>query len=116
MKNTFKSWSDEELQIVDEMMKENYTFRDIGKTLGRTENAVRNVFRNIIYHQLLQNEPKIVAKKYHLTLEDLHESIVHPKYALREESNFPWKTLASLALVGSAYYAHLLYNNWMMLG
>lgn len=112
MKNTFKSWSETELQILDGMMRDNYSWKDIAKTLGRTENAVRNAFRNIVYHQLLVHEPSAIAKKYHITVDDLHESIVHPKYAIAEPTPFPWKTLLTFLTLGGAYYAHLLCKNW----
>lgn len=102
--------------MLDRMMKDDFTWRDIARILGRTENAVRNAFRNIVYHQLLDNKPIDVATKYNMTVEDLRDTIVHPKYALDESKPFPWKTMLSLLAFGGAYYTHLLYKNWTALG
>lgn len=102
--------------VVDEMMRAKHTMKAIGKELGRSENAVRNAFRNIIYHQLLTNDPAKIAKKYHMALHELHDDIVHPKYALPVHKPVPWTALTTMMLIGCAYYTHLVYKNWVMLG
>lgn len=115
MKNSCKSWSEEELQILDEMLRAKHSMKVIGKALGRTENAVRNAFRNIVFHQLLTSDARKIAKQYHMDVRDLHETIVHPKYAIPVHKQFPWGALTTLVLIGGSYYAHLLCKNWMML-
>lgn len=115
MKNSCKSWTDEELAALDTMVRNRKTMRQIAKELARSENAVRNAFRNIIFHQLLEWDADVVAKQYHLTMHELYNDIVPPKYAVtpKEDSTYAyWVALTAFLTVGSAYYAHLVFNNW----
>ncbi len=116
MRNACKSWTDEELTNLDQMVRDRFSMRSIAKTLARSENAVRNAFRNIVFHQLLDYDAETVAKQYHLTMHELYNDIVHPKYALTPADNRTtrayWAALATFLTVGCAYYAHLVFDNW----
>ena len=39
-KNHGKSWSDEEVEVIRQLVKENVSGPDIGRRLGRTEDAI----------------------------------------------------------------------------
>ena len=49
-KNHGKSWSDEEVEVIRQLVKENVSGPDIGRRLGRTEDAVyaKAALENII--------------------------------------------------------------------
>ena len=49
-KNLGKSWSDEEVEVIRQLVKENVSGPDIGRRLGRTEDAVyaKAALENII--------------------------------------------------------------------
>ena len=123
-KNSCKSWTDEDLATLDQLARRNYSMRSIGKILGRSENAVRNAFRNILFHQLLDTDASTVAYQYHLHMDELANDIVHPKYALLDTADdtthrsghfhvfTAWAALTALLAVGGAYYAHLVSNHW----
>lgn len=116
MKNSCKSWTDDELITLDQMVRNRMSMKTIARTLARSENAVRNAFRNIVFHQLLDFDAETVSKQYHLTMHELYNDIVHPKYALvptdYHTTRAYWAALATFLTVGAAYYAHLVVQNW----
>lgn len=119
MRNSCKVWTQEELYELDDLMQHRLPMRHISKVMGRSDNAIRNAFRNILFHQLLKNSPEQVAKKYGMNIEDLYDEIVDPKYSIEDTSSkgigLYTMALATFLAVGGAYYAHVLFHNWSMI-
>lgn len=108
-----KPWSEEEIETMEYMLRKQEPIHHVAKVLGRTENAIRNAFRNVLFHQLLMHPPSKVAKNYKMTMGDLRESVIPDKYAVPINSRFPWGPFGAFFVAGALYYGSVLYQQWL---
>jgi hypothetical protein len=116
MRNSYKPWTSEELDILKYMVQQKYSMRRMEKILGRTRRAIQHAFHNILYQQLIQYDADTVAESYDYDVDDLIEGFVPPKYYQkfeepRELSSCSYFTSAFFGILGAAcvvYYGYLL--------
>lgn len=78
--NSGAPWTEDDISLLSEMFAAGLSLRTIARALGRTQRAVLNAQRNIIYQQLARHDPEDVAANYNMTIQALENDIVPSKY------------------------------------
>lgn len=127
-RNNHKPWSDEDIELLDRMMRDRVPISSISIVLGRSQNAIRRTFKNTVFQQLLYHLPEDIMDTYGINEDVLFHQIVHPKFYQPIEKNTidehhpeasPGVCGTVVATVvgicvtaGMLLYSHILYQNW----
>lgn len=130
-RNKNKTWSDEDLVLLGHMMRDRVPLHTMSHVLGRSENAIRRVFKHTVFQQLLYHVPEDIMSAYGFTEDFMYNGIVSSKFYLPLEGygETPEDPPSSLGFCGSAvatligfcvtgglaFYMNTLYQNWSQL-
>lgn len=136
MRNRYKYWTEDDIELLHLLLRENVSMSTISKVLGRSQRAISHALKNSIFHQLIHHHPTDVHDYYkHTTIDDNSiQDLVPEKYytdiaedgVVEESSSAPdvdessrgnYVQLAMFALVSStiaccAYYGWVLREQW----
>jgi hypothetical protein len=79
-RNSGRDWSEEDIQLLSCLMRDNVSMKHMRVILGRSENAIKHAVRNIMFHHLLDYYPDDVASMYNMSIDTLSNAIVPAKY------------------------------------
>lgn len=92
-------WTHEEITSLHEMLQRNEHMTDIVRKLGRTKNAIMHVVKKMVLQQLLYHDPSEVAANYNMSVHQLRNEIVDPKFYVPIRSQVIPKSFYMMLLV-----------------
>jgi hypothetical protein len=75
-----EDWSTEDIEYLHDNVRCHTPLNKIAAHVGRSKNAVLGAMKKIMFQQLLNHDVADVAANYGMTVDDLHNTIVNPKY------------------------------------
>lgn len=81
-RNRNKIWTQEDLDMLANLVTNKVPMRYVCSALGRTQRAVEHALKNTMFQQLLYHDPQEIADFYNMKMTTLQEGIVSPKYYL----------------------------------
>lgn len=122
------SWSFEEIDLLDELLKLDTPISHIADVLGRSRTAIQHATVKLVYQQLLDHTPEDIALRYNKPISWVESGIVDDKYRLLDNADdlgsssgsSPISTLllsvmssllCTTVSTGMVYFGYLLYEN-----
>jgi len=115
MRNNGKSWDPRDLEELSQLYKHKYSMHKIAKILGRSPKSIEHAFRHIVFQQLLHHTKKEVADSYNMSVEDLENTIVSPKFYVPVTKNSLEECMVyvkAFLMTGMVYYGFVLWDQY----
>lgn len=80
--NSYKLWTEEDVETLDQLYRLNLTVDQIARCLNRTERSIEHAIKNLLIQQVLHKGTKSVIDEYNVQERALYEEIVPDKYYL----------------------------------
>lgn len=80
MSKSCKSWTDEDIDLLDRLLRVDLSIKQIAKVLGRSERATEHAVSKMVYHQLVSHTPQEIADRYNKDVQWVANEVVDPKY------------------------------------
>lgn len=121
------SWSLDEIDLLDELLKLDVSSSHIANMLGRSRAAVQHATVKLVYQQLLDHTPEVIALRYNKPISWVESGIVDDKFRVLEDADDAFvhgsrhtsrlllsvmsSLLCTTVSTGMVYFGYLLYEN-----
>lgn len=85
--NSYKHWTEEDIDTLDKLYKMNLSIEQIARCLNRTERSIEHAIKNLLIQQVLHHTTENVMNEYDLQKQALYEELVPDKYYPNKTKN-----------------------------